>query len=407
MLNKLKKVSYVLLAIFILCGQMVMPDYEVKAKTLRDLKNELAEKQEEYNQSEEAKKLTEAEINYVNQRIGDIMEEKAEIERTIATLNEEIIVLNEDIAKKNEEIINILDYYQITETGEAAYLEYIFKSTSFSDFIYRVAVAEQLNEYNTELIDEYNELIIQKENKKEELNQKTIELNQKQEELEGYLIQLGSNLKGYTDAMIDAEDEIKVLEEYIEVYESKYHCQDDDDLDECTREKLPPGTAFYRPVDAGTITADFGWYSPWGELIGHSGTDYGGMAHGSNVYAIANGKVAGMFYRNSCGGNILFIHHYVGGQTYTSIYGHLAGFNVNVGDVVTPDTVIGWVGGNPSIEYWDGCSTGTHLHLQVAYGLYLEDYTAWSTLTAKSFDSRLIVNTPPLYSWFSDRQTKY
>ena len=407
MLKHLKKISYVLIALIILCSQMIIPDYKVKAKTLRDLKNELTAKKDEYEKNEEAKRLTKAEIDATNQKIGKIMEEKSEIERTIAALNEEIIQLNNDIDEKNEEIRNIVDYYQISETGEAAYLEYIFKSTSFSDFIYRVAIAEQLNEYNNNLIIEYNDLITKNEEKKVELNQKTIELNAKQEELEGYLVKLRNNMNEFADAALSAQDEIKILEEYISVYEDQYHCTDDDDLDECTREKLPPGTAFFRPVDVGYISADFGWYSPWGELIGHSGTDYAGMAHGSNVYAIAAGRVAAIWYRSNCGGNMVFIHHYVGGQTYTSLYAHLASINVNVGDVVTPDSVIGFVGGNPGIEWWDGCSTGTHMHLQVAYGLYLEDYSAWATFSSKSFDSRLIVNTPAQGVWMQGREYRY
>lgn len=406
-MKKINKLIYMLIAFLILSIQSVIPESTVKAKTLMDLKNELSEKQQEYENQKANQQYTEKEIQNVNQRIGAIMTEKSEIEKEIVDLNNEIVELNAQIVKKNEEIKNILDYYQISSTGNTAYLEFLFKSKTFSDFIYRMAVAEQLSEYNSNLIVEYNDLIVKNEEKKVELNQKSVELANKQNELEGQMAILQSNLATISDAQLSTQDEIDILKEYIDVYQNQYNCGDYDDLDYCSRDKLPPGTAFFRPIDEGTVTADFGWYTPWGELIGHNGTDFGGMAHGSNVYSIADGRVAAIWYRSNCGGNMVFIHHYVGGVTYTSLYAHLASINVNVGDIVTPNSVIGFVGGNPYIETWDGCSTGTHVHLQTAYGLYLEDYTSWAAFTSRSFDSRLIVNMPYQGQWISGRDIKY
>ena len=45
---------------------------------------------------------------------------------------------------------------------------------------------------------------------------------------------------------------------------------------------------------------------------------------------------------------MVYIGHYTGSGTYTSGYFHLASVNVSVGQVVTPDTVIGYSGGVPS-----------------------------------------------------------
>jgi len=198
-----------------------------------------------------------------------------------------------------------------------------------------------------------------------------------------------------------------VLKEYIDTYQNKYKCGLDEDIDVCGRDKLPPGTAFYRPVVSGSISAHFGWYSPWGQSTWHYGTDFAGTGHGANVYSIAPGKVAAIVNRASCGGNMVYIQHIVNGTRYTSGYFHLSHVNVRVGDTVTINTVIGGVGGNPSIEYWDRCSTGTHLHLQIAYGLYLEDYYSYSGFEAKSIDARLVMNLPSVGVWFSSRDIKY
>ena len=403
--KKVNKLVYILLAFVILSVQIITPNDEVSAKTLRDLKNELAAKQEEYANNQEQQKLTEEQMIAVHQRIGEITAEKAQIEIDVATLNEEIVALSNQIVEKNEEIKAILNYYQITSTGEAAYLEYLFKSKDFTDFIYRLAVAEQLSEYNSNLIDEYNNLITQNEEKKVELNNKKIELEAKQAELEGELVNLTANLGEIMDATVSVEDEIKSLEEYIDIYENQYNCKDDDDLDYCTRDQLPPGTAFYRPTHVGRISANYGWYYPWGYAQWHYGIDIS-QNYLQPVYSTAPGKVVAIYPRQSCGGNMVYIQHYVNGQTYTSSYYHMASVTVSVGQTVSTDTQIGTVGGTRN-EYWDSCSTGAHLHFQIAYGLYLQDYASYNSFCANSFDPRNLVNFPAEGYYYSDRTTRY
>ena len=396
-----------LVLIFLLINFFVPINMEtVQAKTLRSLKQELEVKEKEYANSKYQKELTESEIANKRKTIDAVNTEIGNIQKEMLTLNEEINQLNDEIIQKEKEIKAIMNYYQLSN-GESAYLEYIFNATDFTDFIYRLAIAEQLSDYNDKLIDEHNKKIEENEKKKIELDEKTKSLNNKQAELQKQLKSLQGSLSSILEESISIEDEIKILKEFIDTYENKYKCGLDEDINVCGRDKLPPGTAFYRPVVSGTISAHFGWYSPWGNSTWHYGTDFAGTGHGASVYAIANGKVSGIIRRNPCGGNMVFVHHIVNGQKYTSGYFHLASINVNVGDTVTYNSVVGTVGGNPGIEYWDSCSTGTHLHLQVAYGLYLQDYYSWNQFTSSSFDSRLVVNLPSVGVWFSDRTIKY
>ena len=406
-LKKINKLNYLLIAFIIFSIHIVSIVPDVSAKTVRDLKNELNAKREEAENNRNARELTEAEMATIYARIGEITEEKSQIEADVARLNNEIIELNQAIIDKNEEIKNIINYYQLSSTGEAAYMEYLFKSKDFTDFIYRLAVAEQLSQYNEDLIDEYNNMIAANEQKKEELAARQVELSEKQEELRVELEGLSANLSGLQDISISIEDEIKALEEYIDIYQNQYNCNDDDDIDTCTRDQLPPGTAFYRPVVSGSVSADYGSYSLDGgrTYISHFGTDFG-VPRGTPVYATANGKVAATLYQQECGGNMVFIQHYVGGQTYTSLYAHLSGITVSVGDIVTTETLVGYSGGS-YLEYWDHCAKGAHLHFQMSYGLFMSDYYDLNSVNAYAFDPRLVVNIPPEYVWFSDRTTRY
>lgn len=404
-LNKINKLNYILIAFIIFSVHIISIKTDVSAKTVRDLKNELAAKRAEYDSNKQSQALTEQQMAAVYGRIGEITEEKADIEEEIARLNQEIVQLNADIIAKNEEIKKIINYYQISATGEAAYMEYLFKSKDFTDFIYRMAVAEQLSEYNSQLIDDYNNMITQNEQKKQELAQRQIDLNNKQEELRVELQGLSANLSDLMDATVDIEDEIKALEEYIDIYQNQYDCGDDDDIDVCTRGQLPPGTAFFRPTDYAYVSADYGWYYPWGYAMWHYGMDLAGNYY-APVYSTANGKVVAIYYHQSCGGNMVYIQHYVNGQTYTSSYYHMSSVTVNVGDTVTYNTQIGTVGGSRN-EYWDSCSTGAHLHFQIAYGLYLQDYTSYNAFCSNSFNPRNIVNFPGEGYYYGDRTTRY
>lgn len=404
----LKKFSYLCLICIMLMVNFFSPTNveRVEAKTLRDLKEELSLKKKEYQDSQNQKELTQGEINNTKASIDKINTEISNIQQEMLDLTLEIRDLEEEIILKEEEIKVIMNYYQLSN-GESAYLEYIFEAADFTDFIYRLAITEQLSNYNEKLIKEYNLKIKENEQKKKDLEQKTVSLSKKQEELQHHLVSLRGNLDAIVEENMSIEDEIKVLEEYVDTYQNKYKCGLDEDINVCGRDKLPPGTAFYRPVVSGSVSAHFGWYSPWGKSTWHYGTDFAGTGHGAAVYSVAAGKVAAIVNRASCGGNMVYIQHIVNGTRYTSGYFHLATVNVKVGETVTQNTVIGTVGGSPKIEWWDRCSTGTHLHLQIAYGLYLEDYYSYSGFESKSIDARLVMNLPKTGVWFSGRDIKY
>ena len=58
-------------------------------------------------------------------------------------------------------------------SSDSLYLEYIAGAESLTDFVYRLSVSQQLLEYNDQLIKDMNQMIIDNNNKKEELKIKT------------------------------------------------------------------------------------------------------------------------------------------------------------------------------------------------------------------------------------------
>lgn len=374
------------------------------AKTLAGMKQELQEAKDKYESNKNSQKLTEDEIENIKSKIEQLNIEKIKIQEEIEDLNGELIELAESIKKMEKEMKSIINYYQLSSTN-SIYMEYAFNAKSYTDFIYRLAIIEQLSKYRKETIEKYNSLIEENKIKLKELTSKRLSLDKLETELSNELSGLGSELKNMSEAAFDIEEEIADLEKQVTLYEKTYKCYDDEEISVCIDRRnntgIPSAAGFYRPVTAGRINATYGYTSYYGSNF-HYGTDIG-VSHGTQVYPIADGKVVRVTYRSSCGGNMVFIAHTVNGKKYTSLYAHLASSTVKVGDVVDHNTVIGYSGGVPWIETWDRCSTGAHLHLQIGEGNYMIDYFVYATFTAKSFDPKTVINFPAWHEYFTGR----
>lgn len=417
----IKKITYILLATIMLAVNFFIPEYTVSAQTLGDLKRELAQREKEYAEEQGKLNLTEQEKLQVQARITQINQNIAKIGEDIIALNEEIDKLNVEITEMEEEIKSIMSFVQISN-GESAYLEYAFGAQDFTDFIYRIAVSEQLTSYNNNLIDEYNKKIADNKNKTEELATSKVKQSEEQAALKVELEKLKDAIKEIDEEVLSIEAELKVIKSKIKVYED-YGCKDSDDIDVCSRGVLPPDTSFWRPLTTGHLTGYYGpgsCYTSNGQLIcrNHGGLDI--SRSGANttdypVYSVANGVVVaivspfnadGSYSKDTgCGGWKVYIEHLVNGTTYTSAYWHLRRYSVKVGDVVTKNTIVGIMGGNPATEPWDTCTTGAHLHLEMSYGIYgsaAKPYSSgrFNPLTAINFPKGLYIN-------FYDRTTKF
>lgn len=385
-------------------------------KTLGQLKKELAEEEAKLNQNQNETKLTEEQINEVNQNIANIEAEIKTINNDIQALVAEIDTLNKEIEKKNTEIKSIINFVQVAN-GENAYMEYVFGAKDFTDFIYRVAISEQMVNYNDELIDEYNNLVEKNNQKQKALQEKQVSLGQKQKELETEKAKLGEKLDTLAEGKLDINAEIKARKEAINQLKG---CRDDESASSCAARlaaEAGGGSSsggggnivtrgdFIRPISSGRVSSEYGWrfHPTQNQWRLHTGIDLAQTGSAVPIYAAAPGRVAAITRRSSCGGNVIYIHHNIGGKTYTSVYMHLRNINVSVGQNVTTSTQIATMGGNPSIEYWDQCSTGQHLHFTLANGLYFIDYSSYSTFESKTFNPRNKVSFPSTGGSFSGR----
>lgn len=348
---------------FLLIPLLIIP-INVNAKTLKEFKNELQAAQEALDNNQSQIHATQEEIDAARGRIDEIHTEMTSIDNEMIEINRKIAQLNEKILEKDKEIKDIMRYYQFSN-GESAYLEYLFEANSITDFIYRMAITEQLSKYNDSLIKEMNSMV--EENKKniKALQDKEKELKALQKELGEKLVILGSQMDSLSDDAVELKDELAAAKATVEQYES-LGCKDDEDVSVCARGLLPAGTRFWRPMNLGYLTAPYGYSSVYGSSW-HSGMDMSTYRWDSgNIYSISEGRVAFAGYNGSMG-NVVMIHHNINGNPYTSIYMHLSEIYVNSGDLVTKDSIVGKMGET-------GAAYGAHLHLSLITCLIYDGY---------------------------------
>ena len=176
----IKKILNIFCIIILIIPYIIVPDVRVKAQTLGDVERELQKYKDDYAAQEEGKKQTEEEIAATRQNIDNATKDITAANEEIVNLNNEISSLNDEIKEKEKQIKDIMSFYQ-KSNGESAYLEYAFGAKSFTDFIYRMAISEQLTKYNKSLIREYNEKIEANNKKTKELDEKKKQLKENQE----------------------------------------------------------------------------------------------------------------------------------------------------------------------------------------------------------------------------------
>ncbi len=348
---------------------MALPTSYAKEKTLNELQAEAEANRKAYNAAKAEKELTEAERNEAVVQKKQVETEIASINGQIANTEEQIKEIQKDIDKKDAQMKDIMSFVQVTN-GDSNYLEYIFGATDFTDFIYRISVAEQLGSYNEELIEEYNKDVDKLDKKKSELSVKQQELNTKQQELAVLEARLNQEIETLQEGMLSKDEEYKTTISLINNLKA-HGCSGNQTLTQCQNEKdknRPNGIVVtgrtYMPIIEGRVTSDYGQRSS----DFHTGVDFSNSVHGDAVYPVAAGEVINITYPKSsgaCGNHIVYVYHT--GLGFTTSYWHMTSVNVSVGQGVNPDTKLGSMGG---LKSEDSCSAGTHVHVNAFRGIH-------------------------------------
>ncbi|MGX9135113.1 murein hydrolase activator EnvC family protein [Rummeliibacillus sp. JY-2-4R] len=351
-------------------------------------------------------KKLDSKINSTDQKINKIL---AEIESTTSEIEE----LNKSIAKleKNIEERDALlkdRARSIQESGGSiSYVDVLLGANSFVDFIDRISAVNTLIDADRDIITAQMNDKKKLEEQQNELKQKLLKQQENRNQLEALRNSLDTQKKSKNKLIDNLEAEQAKLvsdkklaeKEYSEALSISNKVQasiekEQARLAEVARQKAEEArqaeaarqktevkqshantaktTSVSKPNQStntpnvssgtwtrpttGTITSNSGVRDIGAGAEVHYGTDIAN-AQGTPIVAAADGVV----FRASplsTYGNVIMITHSIGGQTWTTVYAHLSGYNTSVGQSVKKGQLIGYMGST-------GRSTGSHLHFEM------------------------------------------
>ena len=399
MKKKLCKLLVVVLLVITVVGSAGRIDSisaKSKAKTLKDLRAELADLQYQKNKNQSNKSKTKTQISNAQSSVANKRNEISTNQGKIESAQKESAQLEKDIEDGKGKLEKLVSAYQLINADDQ-YYDYVFNASSYEDLIYRYAVIEQIMDYMNDEIDSWTNKINQNSQLKVDLEKREKQLNTQISSLQTDIENMGDYLDELNDEALDIGKEIQATQELIKYYVN-LGCKETEDLDECVRVKM--AEKFRRPTKKGKVCSNFGYRTS--PLTGaantfHSGTDIS-LAEGNPIYPVADGTVGYIVRKSDCGGNKVYIFHVVKGKKYTSTYMHMLDIKVTLGQKVTSETIIGHVGGKSTGTRhggYDRCTTGAHLHLSLSVGGWYTKYSEWK---AHLQDARKTIDLPASWS---------
>ena len=330
-------------------------------KEYNDLQQQINGKREEMNNLKKEldkikgqKASTQKQKNLLDQRNAALTDEIGLLEQQI-DITARSIAANEALEEQQTQLFH-KQVRAEEEQGTLSYWSVLFKATSFSDLISRIDFINEIARYNKKVISDLQEIRQELADDKAALEQQSEELTASTQEREGQISESMKLLAEYikTEEGKQAEyDAIKAeeeaLDDLIAAAEAKARELGMDDIVGTVGGYVWPCNGIR------WITSKFGGRNSPGGIgsTNHKGVDIG-TPMGTPVLAAKAGKVTWASSNGGYGQCVIISH----GKGNSTLYGHLSGYNVSVGDQVTQGQVVAYSGNT-------GNSTGPHLHFGV------------------------------------------
>ncbi len=379
--------------------------------TEEDYEQQQSDLEEENRQLQEQLQLTAEEIAEKQQTVKDLQQQITELKSRINAANDHIDTLNTEIAdkqrqieEKKAEIEDVLALLRVRlrtihTAGDTSSLEIILGAKNFSDFLDKAEMIKSMSEYDNNLITSIEKQAAEIAAEQQELQNKKLTVEAEKAQLEkdnkhiNELLDENSRLveellttqKKLENDQKENEAKQDELQKAWERYQERLAAEEEErqrlaaEEEERQREEnkkhsneiITPSTngQYVWPCPGFTyLTSTF---DEWRGENNHGALDIAEAGiYGAKVVACYDGVVFSTWeycthdYGKdaSCGcgggyGNYVMIDH---GDGKISIYGHLSGVTVSIGQTVKAGQLIGYVGST-------GYSTGAHLHFETRY----------------------------------------
>ena len=347
-----------------------------------------------------------AEIDAVRQQytaasnqIQDLVNRKNAVDQEIALLHSQILNINQQVIAYGQLIADAQDDMDeesqrldelnekhkariraMEDGGTVSYWEVLFQASSFTDFLDRMAMIEEIAQSDQRRLEEIQQAADDLSSTQAKMQQELRSLAEAQQTLadsESLLAEKRTESDGLLRSLAAQKEEFELLLDDSEAKQDalmKEIAQKEKELANAQyEEKLaklalqgqnPPSNATWiTPVSGYTITSAFGMriHPVYKYALMHNGIDMA-CPQGTPIYATRAGTVTTASYQAGGAGYYVSINH---GDGFSSIYMHMTNYVVSSGQSVAAGQLIGYVGST-------GVSTGPHLHFGVSYaGTYV------------------------------------
>src|SRR5690625_743665 len=357
----MKKVAIILSVIGIICANSLFLPKDVAAeKSIKDIREEREDIKKDLSDAEKKVADLLIEIEELNSELDElefILESNRqamdEVEEDISKVEKEI----KQIEEKIEERFNILKKraksYQVSG-GNISYLEVIFSSTSFNDFLSRITTVSTIANSDAELIEAQErdkEIVEEKLEELEELKNELKVIEENTEEQKESVLHKKESLDETKADLSKLVNKLKMKDKDLQKLEKKILSESVSNG--TSKQKTLTGGILGWPTSGGYISSGLGYR--WGSM--HKGIDIARTDRSTKppIYAADSGTVESAGFNNHGLGNLVVINH---GNGMVTRYGHMSSINVTSGQKVEKGQQIGVMGTT-------GHSTGIHLHFEV------------------------------------------
>jgi murein DD-endopeptidase MepM/ murein hydrolase activator NlpD len=325
--------------------------------------------------------LTEEQGRYIDRKAA--LDEQCELTRQeIELINQQIELYDKLIEEKAAELAEAQkkerEQYELyrkrirtmEENGSMSYIAVIFRASSFSDLLSRIADVSDIMEYDKRLEDdyiaareyvqkvkaEYEETQRQQEQYRVELLDKEAQLEEQVQAAAEMIAALAGNIDEFTKAYEENEAAEREIQSQIDALIKQKQAEEAASSGSSGGSvKVGKGSFIWPTPSCYYISSEYGYriHPIFGTERFHAGIDIGASA-GAEILAAASGTVSIATYSSSYGNYVMLSH---GGGNAT-LYAHMSSIVVSAGESVSQGEVIGYVGST-------GWSTGPHLHFEI------------------------------------------
>lgn len=366
-------------ALSLLCAACMAASLLCMAKPVPTYASSLSDQLQE---ARDAQAELEKQIEAIQSDKSKALEEKALLDRQNDKLRSEISLLQQQSDETQARITELTqkeqEQYELfcrqvreeEERGTVSYWSVLFKASSFTDLLARMDFVNEVMDYDRQVISDLQTTRRQLTEDKAALEQQKSEMESSQTKLQQQVDAASTLIREYEEteaghqAMLDeaAEDEARI-QALIRQQQSGGSSGSNSGVD-----------GYIWPTNSTrVVTSPYGErWCPFHGYESHNGADID-AARGSAVLAAKSGRVIQAGWNGGYGISVMIAHD----DGITTLYGHMDGCSVSVGQTVSQGETIGICGNT-------GNSSGAHIHYTMYKNggtidplPYLPGYIAW------------------------------